>query len=138
MSMSLLSLFAFTGITLALVISVVLFRTGLVFSFKKKANSWPRGRETDDPAIIKRMQDAHANCVENLPVFAVVILAAVATGQTAVTDSLAVVVVAARFAQALIHLIGTSHWLVFARANFYFVQIGVMIWMIYALISNSA
>lgn len=133
MSASICALLGFTAWTLILVVSVVLYRTGLVFSFKKKANSWGRDEVTNDPAIIKRLAHAHANCVENLPVVAAIILVAAVTDQLAVTDGLACWLLAARVAQSTVHAIGVSHWLVFIRANFYFIQIGILFWWLIKL-----
>jgi len=53
----------------------------------------------------KRAMRAHANCVENLPVFAAIVVAIVATGvQSPALDTLALVVLAARVAQSLVHV----------------------------------
>lgn len=109
------------------------YRTGLVLMGKKPANSWTRGVPVEEPAFFTRVQHAHMNCVENLPIFAAIVLAAVALGQTAVIDALAVYFIAARIAQSVTHWIGTTHWLVFLRANFFFVQVIISIYWIYKL-----
>jgi uncharacterized MAPEG superfamily protein len=42
---------------------------------------WPRGAvHDDDSALARRISDAHANCLENLPVFAVLVLVAATQG----------------------------------------------------------
>jgi uncharacterized MAPEG superfamily protein len=48
---------------------------------------------------------AHANCVENLPVFATIVLVLSALGmQSAALDTLAIVVIAARVLQTSVHV----------------------------------
>lgn len=134
MSAALLSLIGFAAWTLALAAIVVSYRTMLVLSGRHPANSWTRGAAIPSPGLITRMEHAHLNCIENLPVFAVVILAAVAMNQAAAVAMLAPWVLAARVAQSVTHLIGVSHWLVFVRASFYTVQLALMFWMMIQLV----
>lgn len=48
---------------------------------------------------------AHANCVENLPVFAAIVIAITATGlQGSVVDTLCVIVLIARVCQSAVHI----------------------------------
>jgi hypothetical protein len=54
-----------------------------------------------------------------------------ATGQTAVTDGLATIVLAARVAQSVVHIISVSVPAVLVRATFFTVQ--VVIWVIWTL-----
>lgn len=57
----------------------------------------------------KRLPRAHANCYENIGV-AAVHLYAIATSQTALTDSLAYAFLGARTAQPIAHLIATTDY----------------------------
>ena len=53
----------------------------------------------------QRAMRAHMNCVENLPVYAAIVVALVATGlQSAVVDRLAVTMLAARIGQTMVHI----------------------------------
>jgi uncharacterized MAPEG superfamily protein len=132
---SLWSLLGFAGWTVLLVTVVLLQRTALVFAGKRRANAWPRGTTPEgEPAWIVRVRDAHLNCAEHLPVFAAVIAAAAASGQLAVTDPLAPYLLAARVGQSLVHLAGTGHAHVFVRANFFAVQLGLLLYMIASLL----
>jgi uncharacterized MAPEG superfamily protein len=70
----------------------------------------------------------HANCYENLPVFAALVLGAVVAGRAAVTDPLAMVVIYARIAQSTVHLLSTSEIAVAIRATFWTVQMLIMLW----------
>jgi uncharacterized MAPEG superfamily protein len=79
----------------------------------------------------RRAVRAHANCVENLPVYgaiAVTALASQATGPT--LDTLAVAVIAARICQTVTHMAFTeTNTTVFIRFSFFLAQIVSMFWM---------
>ena len=129
------ALLLFAAWTLVLMFMYVGYRTALVFARRKRADSWTRGRPTEDPAFVTRAQHAHLNCIENLPVFAAVVLAAHALGKLSVADQVAPYVLWARLAQSTVHLIGVNHWLVFVRGTFFSVQILLFFYMIRALLS---
>ncbi|HEX4895005.1 MAG TPA: MAPEG family protein [Solimonas sp.] len=126
------ALIGFTAWTLALVALVVSWRVLEVLR-GKAANSWGRGGAIAVPGLVTRAEHAHMNCIENLPVFAVVVLAAQALGKTAGVDALAAYVLYARIAQSVTHLVGTSHWLVLLRATFYSVQIAIIAYLLWGL-----
>jgi len=128
------ALLLFTAWTLVLMLLYVGYRVALVLAMKKKADSWLRGTPSDDPAFITRAQHAHLNCLENLPIFATIVLAALAMGKAPVVDQVAAWVLYARLAQSTVHLIGVNHWLVFIRANFLLVQAALFAWMIWGLL----
>ena len=118
MSASIAVLLAFTALTVSLVMIYVGYRTALVLSSKTPANSWTRNAEKwQNPAWITRFEHAHANCLENLPVYAAVLLAAYLLGQVAIIDGLAWIYFAFRLGQVAVHLISTSALFVFLRAN---------------------
>lgn len=130
-----LALIGFTAWTLLLpTVYVGLYRVGLVLMRRKPANAWPRGAQTDDPAIITRFQHAHMNCLENLPIFAAIVLVAALTEQMATVNLLGLWVLGFRVAQSVTHLLGTSAALVFVRANFYAAQLVLFFWMLASLI----
>jgi uncharacterized MAPEG superfamily protein len=124
----------FAAWTLALMLTYVFYRTGLVAAGRKRADSWTRGRPTDDPGFVVRAQHAHMNCVENLPVFATIVLAAYALGRPAVADGVAPYVLYSRLAQSTVHLIGVNHWLVFVRGGLFTIQVALFLYMIWELL----
>ena len=128
------ALLLFTAWTLVLMLVYVGPRVALVLAMKKPANSWGRDDKTDDPPFLVRAKHAHLNCLENLPVFAAIVLAAVALGKSPVVDQVAAFVLYARLAQSAVHLIGVSHWLVFIRANFLIIQAALFAYMIWGLL----
>ncbi len=129
------ALLGFAAWTAVLVLGVFLYR-GLRFVTGTPINHWPRGaKPSDDAAFVKRLEDAHANCLENLPVFAVIILGATALGRLDAVTALAPWVLYARIAQSLTHLTGVGQLHVFVRASFWSVQLGLMLFMLYKLLA---
>jgi uncharacterized MAPEG superfamily protein len=129
------ALLLFATWTLVLMFTYVGYRVVLVLAMKKPANSWGRVDKVDDPAFIVRAKHAHLNALENLPVFAAIVLAAVALDKAPVVDQVAAWVLYARLAQSVVHLIGVSHWLVFIRANLLVVQAALFLYMIWGLLA---
>ncbi len=118
MTTSIFILLCFTALTLGLTAVYVGYRVGLVLSFKTAANSWTRNAASwQNPAWVTRFEHAHANCLENLPLYGAVVLIASLTGQLALIDGLAWVYFGFRLAQTGVHLISTSPLMVFIRAN---------------------
>lgn len=118
-----------------MVFGVFLYR-GMRFVTGTPINSWPRGaKSANDAAIVKRLGDAHANCLENLPVFAVIVLGAAAMGRLDAIAILVPWVLYARIAQTLTHLTGVGQLHVLVRATFWSVQLGLMLWMLFKLLA---
>jgi uncharacterized MAPEG superfamily protein len=128
------ALIGFAAWTLLLVLLVFAYR-GARFLAGTPINSWPRGaKPADDAALVKRIEDAHANCLENLPIFAVIVLAAAALGRLGAVDSLAPFVLYARFGQSAAHLWGTGALQVFVRAGFWGAQLLLFVLMLFRLV----
>lgn len=125
-----LALLGYAAWTILLVMLLGALRTGLVFAGKKKANEFrPSGEDLQ--GFGQRATRAHANCYENLPVAAAILLYAIATNQTAITDELALLFLGARLLQSLTHLASTSRPAVLVRFAFFIVQIVILvIWLL--------
>lgn len=127
------ALIGFTAWTLLLVTGVFAYR-GARFLAGTPINHWPRSNKpADDAPLVRRIEDAHANCLENLPVFAVLVLAAAALGKPAAVDDLAPWVLYARLAQSAAHLWGVRPLQVLVRASFWAVQLLLFAWMLLRL-----
>ncbi|HZR33989.1 MAG TPA: MAPEG family protein [Nevskia sp.] len=135
---SLQALIGFTAWTLLLVLIVFSWRGIAILLQGRKADSWTRGKQVDDPGFVRRVEHAHANALENLPLFAVIVLVAQAMGKSAVTDAWAMYVLYARVAQSLVHMIGVNHWLVMLRATFWSAQLVLFIIMLLGLCGGHA
>jgi hypothetical protein len=107
-------------------------RTGLVFAGKKKSNEFKAAGD-DLGAFGYRATRVHANCYENLPVAAAVMLYAIATDQAAITDGLALAFIGLRVAQSLVHLASTAGPMVQIRFALYIGQIAILLYWIVAL-----
>lgn len=110
------------------------YRLSQIMTFKKPVNAFPRSAPNTDPGLFARARDAHANCLENLPIFGAIVLAAAAIGQSSVADAVGVYVLLARVAQSVTHLIGTTVTLVWVRATFFFIQVILFVTMTLQLI----
>ena len=129
------ALLGFAAWTLLLIAGVFLYR-GMRFLTGTPINHWPRGNKpADDAPFVKRLEDAHANCLENLPVFAVIVLVAAALGRLADIQALAPWVLYARIGQSLAHLSGTEPVNVFVRASFWSAQLALFGWMLVKLLA---
>ncbi|MDA8259716.1 MAG: MAPEG family protein [Betaproteobacteria bacterium] len=87
---------------------------------------------------MQRLARAHANCLEGLPIFGGLMLVAVVAGQSALTDPLAYVLLAARILQSLIHLASTSATAVTLRFTAFAVQMGIGAWWAVLLLALAA
>lgn len=87
----------------------------------------------------KRAMRAHANCVENLPVFAVIVLALQASGTGGyLVDDLCITIMAARMIQSLIHVsVPQTNGPVSVRFSFYFIQLICFLWLALIIISDN-
>lgn len=129
------ALLGFAGWTLLLVLGVFAYR-GVRFLGGTPINSWPRGVKSDaDIPFATRMADAHANCLENLAVFAVIVLVAgQLPGKLELIAPLAPFVLYARIGQSLVHLSGTGKLQVLLRATFWAIQLGLFFFMLSKLL----
>ncbi|PCI51436.1 MAG: MAPEG family protein [Moraxellaceae bacterium] len=128
-----IALLGFTSWTLLLAFSIAMLRGFLSMKGEHQLNSYaPDG--ADVSPFSNRLCRAHANCLENLPLFAVIALYALVSDQTSVTDPLALVLLAARIGQSTIHIINTSVPAVMIRASFFSVQLALMGWFLINLL----
>lgn len=126
------ALLGYAAWTILLVVNLGLFRTGLVFGGKKKSNDFKASGE-DLGSYGYRATRAHANCYENLPAAAAVMLYAIATNQTAITDPFALIFIGLRVAQSLVHLLSTAQPMVMIRFALYIGQNAILFYWILAL-----
>jgi hypothetical protein len=126
------ALLGFAAWTILTVMLLGVTRTGLVFAGKKKANEFKATGE-DLGSFGYRATRVHANCYENLPAAAAVLLYAIATDQTAITDPLAFIFIGLRVAQSLVHLLSTSRSMVLIRFMLFIAQNAILLYWIVSL-----
>ncbi len=127
MSNTALALTGFVGWTLALLVLMEAIRSWLVLSGKVPSNGFPPDNANLSP-FMQRLARAHMNCLEGLPIFGGLMAIALMTGQAALTDKLALWLLAARIVQSIIHLASTSIWAVNFRFAAFAVQMAIAVW----------
>lgn len=127
MSTSVTALAGFAAWQVLLTFALGFYRTGMVLGGRKAANAF-KTDGSDVPGFGQRLTRARDNCYENLPMFAALVVAASLAGRTAVTDPLALWVLAARLGQSVTHILSTSVPAVQVRFAFYLAQVGIMGW----------
>ena len=124
MNLTALALTGFIAWFLILLSSIVLIHTVLTLSGKREANSFsPDGDDVSDFKL--RLHRAHANTLEAMPYIGGLLLLALATNNTQVTDHLALPLLYARILQSTVHLISTSNLAVMARFTFLSIQLAI-------------
>lgn len=131
MSIPVWVLLAFAGWTLLTLLATVgVYRWSHILTRRASLGEW-RADEAQGSEWYRRAMRAHANCVENLPVYGAIVLAIVASGvQGTFLDTLAIVLIVARVCQTLVHL-GPPQTDVVAgiRFGFFFTQLVCMVAM---------
>lgn len=130
--MSWLALWLYAGWTLLLLGVLVSMRAYLTTTRQRAPNNFSTSGEDVSP-FSGRLCRAHANCYENLPLFAAFILVATATGNADITDTTALLVVGARIGQSLTHLSSTSNKAVMVRFTFFVTQLALLAYWFIAL-----
>lgn len=133
-------LLAFAMWTLAvLLVGIGVRRWSLIFAGKAQLTDFPADSPHGSPAY-RRAVRAHANCVENLPVYGAIALAAFAAQvNTPLLDELAIAFLAARIGQTLTHtLFPETNTTVMLRFLFFLAQIVCMIWMTSEIVTHVA
>ncbi len=135
-SPSAITLTAFIAWTLLLLTLMEVMRSQLVVRGKVAANAFTPDNAGLSP-FMQRLARAHANCVENLPIFAGLLLIALVTGRTAVTDPLAYVLLGARVLQSVVHLMSLSTTAVTVRFAAFAVQMAIGLYWAFGLLVSA-
>ena len=133
MSKSALVLTLFISWALLLLILMEMLRSYLVVSGRVRSNEFNPENSNLSP-FMQRLARAHANCLEGLPIFGGLLVVALATGRTEVTDPLAPWFLGARVVQSSIHLASLSVIAVNARFTAFAIQIAIAVYWACALI----
>ena len=124
MNLTTIALLGFIGWTLLLIVTVELVRVYLVLATGRKVTQFnPDG--ADISPFMHRLARAHANCVENFPIFGGLLILAILTNQTHLTNPLAPYFLAARLAQSVTHLISSRALAISIRFVFFVIQLAI-------------
>ena len=135
-SPSVIALTAFIAWTLLLLTLMEVIRSQLVLRGKVAANGFTPDNAGLSP-FMQRLARAHANCLENLPIFGGLLLVAIATGNTSITDPLAYTFLGARVFQSLVHLRSTSSLAVTIRFTAFAVQMAIGLYWAFKLLASA-
>ena len=124
---SALALAGYASWTLVLLAAIAVLRGSLTLVGEREPNSFGVDGSDVSP-FANRLCRAHANCCENLPVFAALVLLALATGHESITDPLALWALMARVGQSSVHLLSTANVAVLARFVFFLAQVLIQAW----------
>lgn len=113
-----------------LLVTVGVYRWSRILSGRTPIREF-RADQVEGTDFYKRAMRAHANCVENLPVFGAIVLALQASGTSgALVDRICLAILGARIAQSLVHVsFVQGNTAVSVRFSFFFVQIAGFLWL---------
>lgn len=135
MSISAEVLGLFISWALLLVVLMEVSRSYFLIKGRIRSNEF-RPDNSNLPPFMQRLARAHANCIEGLPIFGGLLVLALVTGRTAITDPLAPWFLLARVAQSSIHVASLSVVAVNARFVTFVVQVGIAVYWAWALLSS--
>ena len=129
-------LLGFAAWTILLLASTIgLYRWVLIFSGRAPINGF-RAEQPEGADWYKRAMRAHANCVENLPVFAAIVLALHVSGAHGpAADFASIGVLPARVMQSLVHVcLPQTGPVVAVRFSFLLVQLACFVALIVVIV----
>jgi len=134
------ALLGFAAWTLVLLLATVgVYRWSLILTGRAPIRNF-RADQIEGSDWYRRAMRAHANCIENLPVFGAIVFALyVGNVSGDLVNKLAVAVLIARVAQSLVHVCFVqSNTVASIRFAFFFVQIVAFLWLIGIIVARLA
>lgn len=131
---SALVLTALIAWTLFLLILMEALRIRFLFTRTVAPNEF-RPDNSNLPPFMQRLARAHANCIESFPIIGGLLLVALLTDQTSVTDGLAPWLLFARLIQSSIHMASTSVLAANLRFYAFAVQMAIAVYWIWKVLA---
>jgi uncharacterized MAPEG superfamily protein len=126
-------LIGLTAWTLFLLILMEALRSRLVLTKAIAANEFKPDNSNLSP-LMQRLARAHANCVESLPIFGILLIVALLTDRADVTNPLAPWLFVARLVQSCAHLASLTVPAVWVRFIAFAVQIAIAVYWSWTLL----
>jgi uncharacterized MAPEG superfamily protein len=126
-------LIGLTAWTLFLLILMEALRSRLVLTKAIAANEFKPDNSNLSP-FMQRLARAHANCVESLPIFGILLIVALLTDRAGVTNPLAPWLFVARLVQSCAHLASITVPAVWVRFIAFAVQIAIAVYWSWTLL----
>jgi len=136
MSMPVWMLLGFAAWTVLLLVSTVgVYRWSLILAGRAPISSF-RADQVEGADRYKRAMRAHANCIENLPVFGAIVIALhIGNVGGTLVDGLSAVILVARLLQSLVHVgFVQSNAVTAVRFGFFLVQLVAFVALIGILV----
>ena len=121
--------------TLFLVILMETLRARLIMTKAVAANEFKPDNSNLSP-FMQRLARAHANCVESVPIFGILLITALLTNRAGVTNPLAPWLLGARLVQSCVHLASSSVPASWVRFIAFAVQIAIAVYWSWALLMS--
>lgn len=140
MNMPLTTLLGFATWTLLVLMATIgVHRWTMIMSGRAQIHTFPADAP-DGPGWYKRATRAHANCIENLPVYASIVLVLITVGVSGpMVDALCCVVLGARICQTSVHIaFEQSARVVSFRFSFFTIQLLSMLWLVLLIVARLA
>jgi len=124
MNDTIIGLLGYVTWILVLLLWLAVYRTLLVAKKQQAVNGF-KADGSNSPAFGERLARAQGNCVESFAFIGGLMLLALATNSAAITNGLALLLLAARLGQSITHLLSTSVLAVQIRFAFFLAQIAI-------------
>ncbi len=132
-SPTIIALVGFMAWSMFLLVLMESIRSKLVLTKEVSPNGFNPENSNLSP-FMQRLARAHANCIEGLPIFGGLMIAALVTSNASITDQLAYAFLSARIVQSLIHLASLSPVAVTLRFSVFAVQMIIGVYWCYKLL----
>jgi len=123
---------------LVLVLTVGAYRWTLILAGRVPIREW-RADGQQGADWYRRAMRAHANCVENLPVYGAIVVVIIAAGlHDAWLDRMAILVLAARVAHTVVHVaFEQTNAVAGIRFGFFFTQVLCLLGMVVVILART-
>lgn len=121
MNATILALTGYIAWLMLLILALAAYRSAFAQTQKKKSLIF-KADGSDVGDLGQRLTRAHLNCVESFPFIGGLMLIALATDSTSITNGLAYVLLGARVLQSVVHIISISNIAISVRFVFFLVQ----------------
>jgi len=135
MNATILTLIGYISWIMLLLLALAAYRT--TFSKMQKRESLvfkADGTDLDD--LGHRLTRAHLNCIECFPFIGGVLLLALATDSSSITNGLAFVVLGARLLQSGVHIVSIANAAISIRFVLFLIQFGICAYWIVKLLAK--
>lgn len=123
MNDTILAVIGYISWSMLILLALAMYRTTLVLGHKHNIKFKADGSDVSEFGL--RLTRTLANCFESFAFIGGVMLLALATGAQAITDPLALWLLAARVGQSVVHLISISAVAIYIRFALFLVQFAI-------------